>query len=100
MAIARVPPLQHRATAAPRISRWFLAPLAPISTLLFALWPPVDVALLVSLAVVLSVAGAVLLAIVFVRLALRWSGGRNAEAEFDSLFETAPEGAWPCGPMM
>jgi hypothetical protein len=69
----------------------------------YALWPPVDAALLIAFALVFGLAGAVLAVLFLVRLAYQRSaeaGQGRFKTTVDALLEAAAEGAWPPGPMM
>ena len=88
--------LQHRWV-------WVLGCAAAGAAVGYALWPPVDAAVLIAFALVFGLAGAVLAGMFVVRLVYQRSA-RNGQEPFkttvDALLEAAAEGAWPPGPMM
>jgi len=83
---------------------WLLGCAAAIGGVGYALWPPVDAALLIAFGLVFGLAGAVLAVLIVVRVAYQRSAkagqGRWFKTTVDALLEAAAEGAWPPGPMM
>lgn len=92
-----------RPIALQRTFAWVLGCAAIGSALAYVFWPPVDTALLIACALVLGLAGAVLAAMLVVRVAYRRSA-KSTQQRFkttvDGLLEAAAEGAWPPGPLM
>ena len=82
---------------------WLLGCAVAVGSVGYALWPPVDAALLIAFALVFGLAGAVLAVLFVVRLAYQRSakaGQGRFKTTVDALLEAAAEGAWPPGPMM
>lgn len=76
---------------------------APLGVLVYALWPPIDIPLVVTCSLVSFVAGGVFCVMWLARVAAAHRGGRadaKLKATVSALMEAATDPTVPMGPLM